>query len=48
MLYKREREREKMWRGPAVVIGRDGKNVIVKHGEMLREVARVHVTRKRW
>ena len=34
-----------MWRGRAVVISRDGKNVIVKHGGMLKEVARGHVTR---
>ena len=40
-----KREKEKMWRGPAVVIGRDGKNVIVKHGGLLREVARVNVNK---
>ena len=36
-----------MWRGTAVVIGRDGKNVIVMHGGLLREVAKVHVTRRK-
>ena len=40
-----KKEKEKMWRGPAIVIGRDGKNVIVKHGGLLREVLRVHVTK---
>src|SRR5678816_2603950 len=39
------REIDKEWRGPAKVIGRDGKTVIVKHGGTLREVARVHITR---
>ena len=39
------REKEKMWREPAVIIGRDEKNVIVKYEGMLREVAKVHVTR---
>ena len=34
-----------MWRGPAGVLWKDGKNVIVKHGSMLRDVARLHVTR---
>ena len=43
VLYKREKE--KMWRGPTMFIGRDGKHVKLKHGGMLREVARVHVTR---
>ena len=41
--YKREGENE--WRGPAKVIGRDGKTVIVKHGGLIRTIARVHITR---
>jgi hypothetical protein len=41
--YKREDEKE--WRGPAKVIGIDGKTVIVKHGGSMREIARVHITR---
>ena len=41
--YKRENECE--WRGPARVIGVTGKTVIVKHGDSLREIARVHITR---
>src|ERR1700755_2535405 len=41
--YKREIDNN--WRGPAKVIGRDGKVVIVKHGGTLREIARVHITR---
>src|ERR1044072_409318 len=40
-----KREIDKNWRGPAKVIGRDGKVVIVKHGGTLREIARVHITR---
>ena len=43
VFYKREGEKE--WRGPAKVLGRDGKTVIVKHGGAIREIARVHVTR---
>ena len=38
-------EIEEIWREPAVVIGRDRKNVIVKHGGMLREIMRIHMTR---
>ena len=41
--YKREGEKE--WRGPARVIGVDGKVVIVKQGGAIREIARVHITR---
>ena len=41
--YKREGEKE--WRGPARVIGIDGKTVIVKHGGDIREIARIHITR---
>lgn len=40
-----KRENEKRWRGPAKVIGIDGKTVIVKHGGTLREINRVHITR---
>ena len=43
VFYKRDGESE--WRGPARVIGRDGKSVVVKHGGAIREVARVHITR---
>ena len=39
------REGEKEWRGPAEVVGVQGKTVIVKHGSSLREIARVHITR---
>ena len=38
--YKRNESNE--WKGPAVVIGRDGKQLIVRHGGM---VIRVHVCR---
>ena len=41
--YKREGEKE--WRGPARVIGIDGKTVIVKQGGAVKEIARVHITR---
>ena len=41
--YKRESENE--WRGPAKVVAASGKTVIVKHGDSLREIARVHITR---
>ncbi len=40
-----KREEEKQWRGPAKVIGVDGKIVIVKHGDSIRQIARVHITR---
>ena len=43
VLYKRAGEKE--WRGPAKVIGVDGKTVMVKHGGSIREIARVHITR---
>ena len=43
VFYKRENESE--WRGPAKVIGLSGKTVVVKHGDSIREIARVHVTR---
>ena len=43
VFYKRENEYE--WRGPAKVVGVSGKTVIVKHGDSLREIARVHITR---
>lgn len=43
VFYKREDENE--WRGPAQVVGISGKTVVVKHGNSLREVARVHITR---
>ena len=40
-----KREDEHEWRGPAKVVGVSGKTVVVKHGDYLREIARVHVTR---
>ena len=43
VFYKRENEPE--WRGPAKVIGVSGKTVVVKHGDSLREIARIHITR---
>ena len=43
VFYKRENENE--WRGPAKVVGVSGKTVVVKHGDSLREIARVHITR---
>ena len=43
VFYKRENEDE--WRGPARVVAIAGKTVIVKHGDSLREIARVHITR---
>lgn len=43
VFYKRENEHQ--WRGPANVIGVAGKTIVVKHGDSLREVARVHITR---
>lgn len=41
--YKREEENE--WRGPAKIIGIEGKTVIVKHGDSIRKIAKVHITR---
>ena len=43
VFYKRENEHK--WRGPAKVAGVSGKALIVKHGDSLRGIARVHVTR---
>ena len=43
VFYKRDGEKE--WRGPAKVIGIDGKTIVVKHGGSIREIARVHITR---
>ena len=40
-----KRDGEKAWRGPAKVVGIDGKTVVVKHGGDLREICRVHITR---
>ena len=34
-----------MWRGVARVIGRDKKNVIVKHRGALRELTKIRLTR---
>ena len=43
VFYKRENEHER--RGSAKVVGVSGKTVVVKHGDSLREIARVHITR---
>ena len=43
VFYKKENENE--WRVPAKVVGVSGKTVVVKHGESLREIAKIHVTR---
>ena len=40
-----KRDNEQLWRGPAKILGVCGKTVVVKHGDSLREVARVHITR---
>ena len=40
-----KRKGEKRWRGPGKVIGVDGKVVIVKHGALLRNVNKIHITR---
>src|SRR5215469_5837918 len=42
-----KRENEKCWRGPAKILGLDGKTIIIKHGSTLREVNRIHITRIR-
>ena len=46
--YKKDKEDK--WRGPAKVIGRDGKTVVVKQGSDVRETNRSHVikVRKMW
>ena len=41
--YKKQGEQK--WRGPGKVIGRDGKTVVIKHGSLLRNVNRIHITR---
>ena len=41
--YKREKEDK--WRGPGKVIGIDGKTMVIKHGSLLRNVNRIHITR---
>ena len=43
--YNTKKIGEEKWRGPGVVIGRDGKMVVVKHGGLLRNVTKVHITR---
>lgn len=40
-----KREKEKQWKGPGKIIGVDGKTVLVKHGGLLRNVHRIHITR---
>lgn len=41
--YKRNMDKE--WRGPAKIIGQDGKTIIVKHGGTLRAISKIHSTR---
>src|SRR6201990_198253 len=36
---------EEKWRGPGRIIGRDGKVVFVKHGALIREVNKIHITK---
>ena len=36
---------EEKWRGPGVIIGRDGKTVVVKHGGLLMSVSKIHITK---
>ena len=36
---------EEKWRCPGVVIGRNGKTVMIKHGGLLRNVTKIHITR---
>src|SRR5215469_9893137 len=45
VFYKREKEEK--WRGPGKVIGIDCKTVVIKHGSLLRNVNRIHITRIR-
>src|SRR5215469_10784701 len=45
VFYKREKEEK--WRGPGKVIGIDGKTEVIKHGSLLRNVNRIHITRIR-
>src|SRR5215469_4856858 len=45
IFYKREKEDK--WRGLGKVIGIDGKTVVIKHGSLLRNVNRIHITRIR-
>ena len=39
-----KRENDKRWRGPAKVIGVDGKTLIVNQGSDSRKVNRIHIT----
>lgn len=43
--YKRNDSNE--WRGPGIVIGRDGKQILVRHGGLGGVYVRVHVCRLR-
>ena len=35
---------EEKWKGPGMVIGRDGKTVVVKHGGLLRNLSKIPIT----
>ena len=43
VFYKKKGEEK--WRGPGRIIGRDGKVVLVKHGALIREVNKIHITK---
>ena len=43
VMYKREKD--KVWKGPAKVVGLDGKTVLVKQGGYVTQVQKVHITR---
>ena len=45
MYYKKDKDDK--WRGPAKVIGKDGKTVVVKQGSDVRETNRSHVIKVR-
>ena len=40
-----KKDKEDRWRGPARVIGIDGKSVIVKQGSDVREINRIHIVK---
>ena len=46
-VYYRLDDGKKKWRGPAKVVGKNNKVVIVQHGAGLKEVSRVHITKVR-